>query len=127
MGVTEPSSELVAWYGELLPGYGSSIDARVPDTPTIAGKDVATRFAAVHVPYIRPGETRMLTPVALQAYEGGWQQGVDIYKAWRSGWMKLPALPGWAKEPHSWQQIHINSPEDELRIRFVDLPKVGAE
>ena len=127
MGICAPSNELVAWYGELLPGYGSSIDARVPETPTLSGKDVATRFAAVHVPYIQPGETRALTPVALQPFEGGWQQGVDIYKAWRSSWMTLPKLPGWAKEPHSWQQIHINSPEDELRIRFVDLPKVGAE
>jgi hypothetical protein len=33
----------------------------------------------------------------------------------------------WAREPHAWQQIHINSPEDELRVRFTDLPKIGEE
>jgi hypothetical protein len=126
-GVAEPSPELVAWNTELRPGYGSSIDARVPEVATIGGVDVATRFAAVHVPYVQPGETRALTPVALEAYQGGWQHGVDIYKAWRSTWMKTPVLPAWAREPHAWQQIHINSPEDELRIRFKDLPKVGAE
>lgn len=126
-GVAAPSSELVAWHTELRPGYGSSIDARVPVTGTIAGKDVHTRFAAVHVPYIPPGETRTLTPIALQTYQGGWQQGVDIYKQWRSSWMKLPPLPKWAQDPHAWQQIHINSPEDELRITFKDLPKVGEE
>jgi len=127
MGVCAPSSELVAWLGELRPGYGSSIDARVPATAAIAGRDVATRFAAVHVPYIQPGEKRELTPVALQPFEGGWQQGVDIYKTWRSTWMRLPSVPDWASEPHAWQQIHINSPEDELRIAFRDLPEVGAE
>lgn len=127
VGINTPSSELVAWHTELRPGYGSSIDSRQPETPVISGLDVATRFAAVHVPYIQPGETRALTPVALQAYQGGWQHGVDIYKRWRSTWMKLPRLPEWARHPHAWQQLHINSPEDELRIRFKDLPKVAEE
>ena len=132
VGVAEPSAELVAWHAELRPGYGSSIDARVsggqvPNTRTISGKDIATRFAAVHIPYIMPGETRALTPVALEAYQGGWQQGVDVYKRWRNTWMTTPELPAWARDPHAWQQIHINSPEDELRLPFRDLIKVGEE
>jgi hypothetical protein len=126
-GVAAPSAELVAWHTELRPGYGSSINHRVPETPTISGLDVATRFAAVHLPYVMPGETRELTPIALEAYRGSWQAGVDIYKRWRSGWMKLAEPPDWAREPHAWQQIHINSPEDELRVRFKDLPKIGEE
>ena len=126
-GVVAPSSELVAWHAELRPGFGNSIDSHVPDETAISGKDVATRFAAVHVPYIQPGETRELTPIALEAYQGGWQQGVDVYKAWRDTWMKPPAVPQWAREPHAWQQLHINSPEDELRMRFVDLPSVAEE
>lgn len=126
-GVVSFSSELVSWHTELRPGYGSSIDFRVPETMNISGKEVATRFAAVHVPYIQPGETRTLTPIALEPYQGGWQHGVDIYKHWRDAQFKLPNLPKWATEPHAWQQIHINSPEDELRIRFTELPKVGEE
>jgi hypothetical protein len=126
-GVAAPSPEPVAWHTELRPGYGSSIDFRVPETATIAGKDVATRFAAIHFAYIAPGETRALTPIALQAYQGDWQQGVDVYKTWRSSWMKAAQPPAWAREPHSWQQIHINSPEDELRLRFCDLVTVGEE
>ena len=81
----------------------------------------------MHVPYIQPGETRTLTPVALQAFQGGWQHGVDIYKNWRSTWYQPAQAPEWASEPHAWQQLHINSPEDELRIRFTDLPKIGEE
>jgi hypothetical protein len=127
VGVAAPSSELVAWHTELHPGYGSSIDARVPEEATISGHDVSTRFAAVHVPYIRPGETRALTPVALEAFQGGWQHGVDIYKRWRNSWFQPPQIPAWAREPHAWQQLHINSPEDELRIPFRDLPKIARE
>jgi hypothetical protein len=126
-GVNEPSAELVAWHTELRPGYGSSIDARPPETPSIGGKDAGTRFAAVHLPYIQPGETRTLTPIVLEAFEGGWQQGVDIYKEWRKHWMKPAQPPPWAREPHAWQQVHINSPEDELRVSFTDLVEVGEE
>ena len=125
VGVNAPSSELVAWHTELRPGYGNSIDARVSGGEH--SPQAATRFAAVHVPYIQPGETRALTPIALEAYRGGWQAGVDIYKAWRSTWMTPPDLPAWARDPHAWQQIHVNSPEDELRIPFRDLVKVGEE
>jgi hypothetical protein len=127
VGVNSSSTEFVTWLLELRPGYGSSIDDRVPAGPSISGKDIATRFAAAHMPYVQPGETRELTPVVLECFEGGWQQGVDIYKRWRDTWMTRPYIPEWAREPHAWQQIHINSPEDELRIRFVDLPKVAEE
>jgi hypothetical protein len=127
VGVNAPSSELVTWHLELRPGYGESINAQQPTTRQIAGKDVSVRFAAVHVPYIQPGEQRTLTPIAIEIYRGGWQAGVDIYKAWRDSWMKPPAIPNWAREPHSWQQIHINSPEDELRVPFTKLIHIGEE
>ena len=126
-GICAPDSELVAWHTELRPGYGSSIDHRVPGSATIGGAAVATRFAAVHMPYLQPGETRALTPVALEAYQGDWQPGVDIYRTWRSAWMKPAQPPTWASEPHAWQQIHINSPEDELRVQFRDLPRLAEE
>jgi len=127
IGVDRPDTELVTWHTELRPGYENSMDSKVPKNDFICGKEVSTRFAAVHLPYILPGEKRRLTPVAIQAFTGGWQKGVDIYKNWRNGWMKLPEPPEWIKEPHSWQQIHINSPEDELRIPFRDLVKIGED
>jgi len=126
-GVDRASSELVAWYTELRPGYGSSIDSRPPEELIISGKEVCTRFAAVHVPYIQPGETCALMPIAIEPYQGGWQHGADIYKRWRNTWFHFPQLPAWTTEPHAWQQIHINSPEDELRLRFIDLPKIGED
>lgn len=133
-GVASQDNELVAWQTELRPGYGSSIDFRQPQERSIPGSaesalkiDVSTRFAAVHLPFIQPGEARKLTPIALEPFQGGWQYGVDIYKRWRNTWLHLPKLPDWVCEPHAWQQIHINSPEDELRLRYSDLPKIGAD
>jgi hypothetical protein len=126
-GVLANSCEYLSWVAELRPGYESSNEESVPAAKTIGGKEVSTRFAAVHVPYILPGETRALTPIALESYEGSWHKGADIYAAWRKTWMKPAVAPAWAREPHAWLQLHINSPEDELRIRFKDLPKVGAE
>jgi len=127
IGVNAPSAELVAWQTELRPGYGSSIDSRLPERLTISGKEVATRFAAVQVPYIQPGESRTLTPIALEAFQGDWQTGAEIYKRWRSSWMKPAQPPKWASAPHAWQQVQINSPEDELRIPFRELVKTGEE
>lgn len=81
VGVAAPETELVSWHTELRPGYDNSISARipsglhqlhgrVPDDDTLSGKDVAVRFGAVHVPYILPGETRTLTPIAIAPYQG---------------------------------------------------------
>ena len=65
--------ELVAWHTELRPGYGNSIDMRVPREDEIAGKPVHTRFAAVHEPYVLPGESRRLTTLRLEPYAGDWR------------------------------------------------------
>ena len=126
-GIHAISNEAVAWHTELRPGFSNSINSMVPEESSIGGKEVSTRFAAVHVPYIMPGETCDLTPIGISAYQGDWQKGVDIYKEWRDMWFKAADVPRWAKEPHSWIQLHINSPEDELRMRFTELIKVGEE
>lgn len=125
IGTGSTSPELVAWQTELVPGYSSSVDERVPAETVVGGKDVATQVAAVQVPYIQPGDTRELTPIVVEPYLGGWQRGADIYRRWRAGVMSFATPPAWAQEPHSWIQLHINSPEDELRMPFRDLVKVG--
>ncbi|MCL2362815.1 MAG: DUF6259 domain-containing protein [Defluviitaleaceae bacterium] len=126
-GVKANSSEMVAWNMELRPGWDSSISWERPRVDEIAGKPVHTRFAAVHMPYILPGESRSLSPIALEAFKGSWHAGADIYKKWRDTWFTPAPTQEWAKKPHSWQQLHINSPEDELRMRFTELPKVAEE
>ncbi|MCL2517841.1 MAG: hypothetical protein FWF15_04690 [Oscillospiraceae bacterium] len=62
--------ESASWITELHPGYESSMDKSVPKGDYIAGKPVHTSLAA--------GKT---TKLILEAYTGGWQYGVDIYKS----------------------------------------------
>lgn len=126
-GIASADTELVAWHTELHPGFDSSIDERVPAGREIAGRDVATRFAAVHIPHVEPGETRTLPSVALEAYRGTWHAGADLYKRWRASWLVEAIQPAWIRDPNAWQQVHLNSPEDELRIRYVDLVSFGED
>ena len=48
---------------------------------------------------------------------------MDIYKTWLRSWMNIPKTPEWVREPHSWQQIQLNDPEDEDFERFLKTLK----
>lgn len=128
LGAHSAEAESVTWGTEQHPGSLSTMDCLVPPGDTISGHEIYTKVRAVHMPYVAPGERRTLPAIALGFYEGGWQKGADLYIAWRDGvWTDKPDLPAWAREPHAWQQLHINSPEDELRMRYADLPEIGRE
>lgn len=120
------ADQLVAWHTELHPGWENSLQHTVP-TEKIGPEENAVRFAAVHMPYLNPGKTLSLSPVIMQMYEGDWHNGADIYKANRAKRIKDAVIPQWAQEPHSWMQIQINSPEDELRFTYKDFVEVGRE
>ena len=127
VSVDAPEPELLTWVAELEPGYEESIDSMVPTSDTIGGKEVRVEVAAVHVPYVMPGERRSLPPVRLQFYVGDWHDGAMIYRERRRSWMGSSKPPAWAKEPHAWQQVQMNSPEGERRYRFADLPEIAVE
>ena len=127
VGVDEAKPELLSFVLELEPGYGESIDSRVPVGPTIGGKDVRLEFSPVHIPYVMPGEHRDLPAVRLQFYRGDWHDGAAVYRARRHTWMGSSQPPAWASEPHAWQQVQMNSPEGERRYRFSDLPEIARE
>lgn len=127
IGVAQRRIEAVSWHGEYLPGWSNSNDFRVFETDQIDGKDTYTRFAVGHLPFVAPDSEFELLPFSMEAYRGNWNTGADCYTRISTKWNQLPVLPAWAKEPHSWLQIQINSPEDELRLKFKDFPKVGEE
>jgi hypothetical protein len=117
-----------AW--ELKPGFErafSEASGLISPTGEIDGKPNHLEFTVWHFPFAAPGETWKLPAIALAPYAGTWHKGVDVYKAWRKTWFTPPPAPAWSKDVHSWQQIHINSPEDELRCRYKDLPRYGEE
>jgi len=121
------SRELIEWTFELKPGYENSLVSRAPAEPSISGLPVSIVFSVTHFPFAAAGESASLMRVVMQPYKGSWHKGADVYKQWRSTWFQRPSAPPWAKDVHSWQQLNINSSEDDLRLRYEDLPKVGRE
>ena len=123
-----PMSKLLTYIHQLKPGweYADSIfNGTVPTSDEISGQPVHIEFLPTHYPFLNPGKSITLAPVVLAPYTGTWHNGADHYKQWRNTWYTAPEKPEWAKHPHSWQQIHINSPEDELRCRYEDLVQYG--
>lgn len=127
IGIAEKSIQAAAWHAEAHPGWENSNDFRVFHEDYAFGKDVFTRFAVGHLPFVTPGTEFDLLSFGLEGYKGDWYVGAACYTKVSDKWNKLPNLPEWAKHPHSWLQIHINSPEDELRIPFKELPRIAEE
>lgn len=123
--------EMITYNFELKPGWDYSQSIGYGSIPKAAkvgqNKSVHTELRVWHFPYINPSETATLSPIVFKPYTGSWQYGVDVYKKWRKTWFHSPQTPQWAQEVHSWQQVHINSPEDELRCQYKDLVKYGED
>lgn len=128
IGIAERRMEAATWHAEYLPGWCDSNSSRTSDGDSIGGKDAHIRFAVGHLPFVAPNTSFDLLPFSMEAYVGNWYVGASCYTKLSKAWNVLPeTIPKWTRSPHSWLQIQINSPEDELRIPFKDLPKVGEE
>lgn len=93
-----------------------------------SGRDpLHVEFRTTHVAYVHPGSTMKLAPVVLQSYTGDWHAGVDIYKTWRDTWFKTPHLPAWIQDVNSWQQLQIDSPEQDFRVPYTNLVKYAQQ
>ncbi len=119
--------ELVSYTTVLQPGYETTYLSRVPQEPSIDGHPARLVLGAVHFPFLNAGESGPLAEVVLSPYSGDWHNGADIYKKWRATWFKRLATPAWVKDINSWQQLQINSSEDDLRTPYRDLPRRAEE
>jgi Domain of unknown function (DUF6259) len=84
-------------------------------------------FYTTHWAYVHPHSTVTLAPVVLRGYNGDWHAGVDFYKQWRVTWFKQPYLPKWIKDVNAWQQLQIDSPEQDYRVAYSNLVEYGQE
>ena len=125
IGVDQPSHEIVGWILELRPGWSDSMHLRVPDRDMSAPEPTCIRIDVAHLPYVPAGTSCTLPSIALAAFTGGWQAGASIYRDRRSTWTAPAAPPAWAAGPTAWLQLQVNSPEDELRLPFDQLPEVA--
>lgn len=120
-------SYLVQYTFEQLPGALESVHHNVPGTEVISGTPVHLELKMTHFAFVPPQGSFSGAPVELRAYAGDWAAGVDLYKQWRRTWFIPSVVPAWAKDVHSWQQVQLNNPEDELRASYGDLVAIGAE
>lgn len=110
---------------QLKPGCGR--EGVVPEGGRIGDQVSNLEVTVTHHSFVQPGETLSTAPVVLEPYMGDWHSGVDIYKQWRTTWMRRPSVPEWLAGPHSWQQIQMTSWGDSLRIRYDQLVAYAKE
>jgi hypothetical protein len=84
-------------------------------------------FFTTHYAYVHPNTTVTLAPVVMRAYQGDWHAGVDCYKEWHNTWFKQPHLPQWIQDVNSWQQLQIDSPEQDFRVAYTNLIAYGQQ
>ncbi len=123
----QESKQLLQFTFRSLPGYSDSLHMRNTEEENIAGTPAAITFQAEGFAFVQPGQTFHSARFVIEPYQGSWHKGVEIYKQWRKSWFSRPNLPTWVKEPHSWQQLQINSMTDELRYKYEQLPDIGKE
>jgi uncharacterized protein DUF6259 len=121
------SNEITRYLFELKPGYSGAFEDWVPRSAEISGHPVRISAAIEHYPFAAPGETFTLATIVLSPFQGDWHHGADVYRKWHDTWFRRPITPDWAQGVHSWQQIQINSAEDDLRTPYRDLPKRAQE
>jgi hypothetical protein len=108
---------------ELKPGYGDSFNERVPGEENISDHPARIVASVEHFPFVPSGSTADLARIVLSPFSGDWHHGADVYRRWRATWFHRPVTPEWAEDVNSWQQLQINSAEDDLRTRYSDLSR----
>jgi hypothetical protein len=126
--MADPNQRYLLQYTfEQLPGPVDSVDNRVPQRDDIDGHPVRLEFRTTHFLFAPPHSTVKLATVAVSGYQGDWHAGVDLYKKWRAAWFKPPYVPAWIQDVHSWQQLQIDSPEQDYRVPYTGLVQYGEE
>jgi hypothetical protein len=118
---------LVQFTFEQHPGAMSGDPPCVPKTDTIDGVPVHLDFRACHFVFAHPHSTTQFAPIVMQGYVGDWHAGVDLYKQWRATWFKPAHLADWVKDVTSWQQLQVQTPEQNSRVSYKELASYGDE
>lgn len=118
---------LLQYTFEQIPGVVSSVTNTVPQQDEIDGKTVHLEFRICHFIFAHPNTETKLAPVVVRCYNGDWHSGVDYYKQWRAKWFNQPHIPEWISNVNSWQQLQINSPEQDWRVKYDELVQYGKE
>jgi hypothetical protein len=128
VGAHNPDAkENVKFLFEVKPGFSDALHNRNPKSASISRHPVRLTLQVEHYPFLKSGEQAALAPIVLATYSGDWHAGADIYRRWLSAWYHPLPMPAWAEDIHAWQQLQIDSSEDDLRTKYVDLPQRVAD
>jgi hypothetical protein len=119
--------EVTRYAFELKPGYSDSFDSEMPKTSTVSEHPVRIVASVEHFPFVPVGQTMDFARIVLSPFQGDWHHGADVYRRWHATWFHRPVTPAWAEGVNSWQQIQINSAEDDLRTPYRELPQRAKE
>jgi hypothetical protein len=126
--MSDPTQRYLLQYTfEQHPGVVSSVDNLVPQEVVIGDHPTQLEVRTTHFVFAHPHSTVKLVPIVMRGYDGDWHAGVDLYKAWRKTWFKPPLTPAWVRDIHSWQQLQIDSPEQDYRVHYNELVEYGEE
>jgi len=118
---------LLQYTFEQHPGWVDSVHEQVARRDQFSGDPVRLEFRTNAFSLCPSSFQVELAPVVVRAYQGDWHAGVDLYKQWRATWFKPPYVPDWVRDVHSWQQLQINSPEQDYRVPYTELVKYAEE
>lgn len=119
--------EVTRYTFEAKPGYANSLDRRLVQGTKIGEHPARIVVSLQHYPFVPPGSSAELARIVLSPFKGDWHHGADVYRRWRATWFHPPIGPEWVEGVNSWQQLQINSAEDDLRTPYSDLPRRAAE
>ena len=121
------NKEMTGFTYELKPGYDSEWHESIVTNAKASTEPARVEMNAWHFTFVNPSENHTTSDVLVSCFVGGWQHGVDVYKEWRKIWYRPPNHAKWLDEVHSWQQIQINSSEDNLLFKYKDLVSYARE
>jgi hypothetical protein len=124
----DPASRLSTLYFEVRPFTRTAVTGdtwpAAADLPP--GEPVGLTMGWVKYPYTRQG-TFQSGPIALQVHPGGWQEGSRLYRRWFDRHFPVARPANWLRREMAWQSIIMLGPEDRVRHRFADLPKLARD
>ncbi len=118
---------LVQFTFEQHPGVVTAIESNVPLEDEISGQPVHLEFRLCHFVFLHPHSNASLVPIVMQAYNGDWHAGLDVYKEWRKSWFVNARTPDWAKDIHSWLQLQVDGAEEDFSIPYRKIVEYGRE
>ena len=130
-----PGSASMQWYS--LTNDNESIYCASEDTTgqtvclhierTVATNSLSLGF--VRYPFLEPGESVVLPPLAFIPLDNDWHAGARLYREWldESGYWKAPVIPDWMRRFEGWLRVILKPHHLEINWPYSKIPELFDE